>query len=104
MKHLYICTIIIVGINDETKDKVAVKVMSKAFLDEDDGKLYKKVLQEIEIMKSLDHPNVNKLLDVIETDKYLCIILEYAPGGDLFDAILKDSNVNNTSYFGFYTY
>ncbi|KAF4611670.1 hypothetical protein D9613_003682 [Agrocybe pediades] len=37
---------------------------------------------------SLKHPNIVRLYDVIETDKYIGIILEYASGGELFDHIL----------------
>ena len=37
----------------------------------------------------LKHPNIVRLYDVIETDKYIGIILEYASGGELFDDILS---------------
>lgn len=36
----------------------------------------------------MKHPNIVRLYDVIETDKYIGIILEYASGGELFDHIL----------------
>ncbi len=36
----------------------------------------------------LRHPNIVHLYDVIETDKYIGIIIEYASGGELFDHIL----------------
>ena len=38
--------------------------------------------------QALKHPNIVRLYDVIETDKYIGIILEYASGGELFDHIL----------------
>lgn len=38
--------------------------------------------------QTLKHPNIVRLYDVIETDKYIGIILEYASGGELFDHIL----------------
>lgn len=47
-----------------------------------------KVEREIEVLKALKHPNIVRLYDVIETDKYIGIILEYASGGELFDHIL----------------
>lgn len=38
--------------------------------------------------QTIKHPNIVRLYDVIETDKYIGIILEYASGGELFDHIL----------------
>ena len=40
------------------------------------------------LWQTLKHPNIVRLYDVIETDKYIGIILEYASGGELFDHIL----------------
>ncbi|KAJ7166634.1 hypothetical protein C8R46DRAFT_1094937 [Mycena filopes] len=47
-----------------------------------------KVEREIEVLRTLKHPNIVRLYDVIETDKYIGIIIEYASGGELFDHIL----------------
>lgn len=43
--------------------------------------------KEAEIMKKLDHPNIIKYYDMFKTGsgKYLCIIMEYASGGNLRD-------------------
>ncbi|KAI0299023.1 hypothetical protein B0F90DRAFT_1810768 [Multifurca ochricompacta] len=46
------------------------------------------VEREIEVLRMLKHPNIVRLYDVIETDKYIGIILDYASGGELFDHIL----------------
>lgn len=40
------------------------------------------------ILQTLKHPNIVKLFDVIETERYIGIILEYASGGELFEYIL----------------
>ena len=40
---------------------------------------------EIEILKVAQHPNIIKLIDVFENTDALYIVLEYMPGGDLFD-------------------
>jgi serine/threonine protein kinase len=44
-------------------------------------------------MRELQHPNVLKLLDVVSTEDYFCIVLEYSAGGDFFDLISKEEKV-----------
>lgn len=40
-------------------------------------------------MKQLDHPNIIKLIDFAESKPYYYIILELAPGGELFHQIVR---------------
>lgn len=40
-------------------------------------------------MRQLDHPNIIKLVDFSESRQYYYIILELAPGGELFHQIVK---------------
>ena len=74
------------GINKETKDKVAVKVMNKNNMDSSDLEL---VRTEIEILKICQHPYIIKLYDIFENVDYIYIIMEYCPGGDLFSYLQK---------------
>ena len=54
----------------------------------DKGKLddenLRKVLREIEILKKLKHKHIAKLYQVMETEKHICLVTEYAPKGELF--------------------
>lgn len=43
---------------------------------------------QVRIMKMLDHPNIVKLFQVIETDKTLYLVMEYASGGEVFDYLV----------------
>lgn len=45
-------------------------------------------------MKQIDHPNVVKLYDIFEDEKYLYIVMELLQGGELFDQILKKETFN----------
>ncbi|KAH3664198.1 hypothetical protein OGAPHI_004549 [Ogataea philodendri] len=47
---------------------------------------------EISIMRKIGyHENVCQLLESFETKKYIVLVLEYVPGGDLYDAIHSQS-------------
>jgi len=40
-------------------------------------------------MRQLDHPNIIKLIEFTESKQYYYIILELAPGGELFHQIVR---------------
>ncbi|KAM4666510.1 MAP/microtubule affinity-regulating kinase 3 isoform 14-T14 [Amazona ochrocephala] len=48
----------------------------------------RELFREVRIMKILNHPNIVKLFEVIETDKTLYLIMEYASGGEVFDYLV----------------
>ena len=74
------------GINKKTNQKVAIKIMSKSNMANDDLEL---VRTEIEILKICQHPNIIQLYDVFENINYFYIIMEYCSGGDLFSYLEK---------------
>ncbi|KAK4231096.1 kinase-like domain-containing protein [Podospora fimiseda] len=47
------------------------------------------ILKEVQIMRQLDHPNIVKLIDFTESKQYYYIVLELAPGGELFHQIVR---------------
>ena len=50
----------------------------------------KLVSQEISVHMTLDHPNIIRFEDYIETPEKIYIFLEYAPNGDLFGFVSKN--------------
>ncbi|KAH6904456.1 CAMK/CAMKL/Kin4 protein kinase [Coprinopsis sp. MPI-PUGE-AT-0042] len=74
------------GLHVQWGEEVAVKLIRRTNMGQE-GRLAK-VEREIEVLRTLKHPNIVRLYDVIETDKYIGIILECASGGELFDHIL----------------
>ena len=66
-----------------TGEHVAVKHIDKSSMDRFEMQLQ---LTEIELLKVIgSHPNIIKLVDVIEDDKHFYVVLEYLAGKDLFD-------------------
>lgn len=45
--------------------------------------------RELEILKTVDHPNIIRLYEVYEDKKYLHLVTELCTGGDLLDYLLK---------------
>ena len=68
-----------------TGREVAIKIIDKTQLNQTS---LQKLFREVRIMKFLDHPNIVKLYEVIETDKTLYLVMEYASGGEVFDYLV----------------
>ncbi|XP_019853705.1 PREDICTED: MAP/microtubule affinity-regulating kinase 3-like isoform X1 [Amphimedon queenslandica] len=65
--------------------EVAIKIIDKTQLNP--GSL-QKLFREVRIMKDLNHPNIVKLFEVIETKTTLYLVMEYASGGEVFDYLV----------------
>ena len=54
------------------------------------------IKKEINILKSLDHPNIIKVYEFFKTEKYIYIINELCTGGELFDKIVAVNHFSET--------
>ena len=68
--------------------QVAVKLIRRESLGSNPSRL-PKIHREIAILRKLQHPNIVRLHEMVETERHIGIILEYASGGELFDYILR---------------
>jgi len=69
-----------------TGEKVAIKIMEKTRLKETHD-LHRAPL-EIQALKDLKHPHISRLYQVVETPERYFLVMEFAPGGELFDYIV----------------
>ncbi|XP_070781405.1 MAP/microtubule affinity-regulating kinase 3-like isoform X11 [Enoplosus armatus] len=72
-------------VNERDAENVAIKIIDKTQLNPTS---LQKLFREVRIMKILNHPNIVKLFEVIETEKTLYLVMEYASGGEVFDYLV----------------
>ena len=68
-----------------TGREVAIKIIEKSALN---PSTLAKVFREVKIMKTLNHPNIVRLFEVIEEATKLYLVMEYASGGEVFDFLV----------------
>eukprot|EP01134_Creolimax_fragrantissima_P002811 CFRG2811T1 len=73
-----------------TKEKVAVKIVSKRKLSKEDLRVLKR---EMQVMTLLDHPNIVKLYELTDTADHFLLILEYVKGSNLTEKVPTFTNM-----------
>ncbi|EAL90812.1 putative serine/threonine protein kinase (Kin4) [Aspergillus fumigatus Af293] len=76
--------------------QVAIKLIRRESLGSNPNRL-PKIYREISILRDLHHPNIVRLHEMVETDRHIGIIMEYASGGELFDHILNNRYLKDNS-------
>ena len=89
-----------IGTHKKTKEKVAIKVMSKNQIKEESDK--QRIIKEINIQKRCHHINIIQQYNIIETKTLIYIITEYASGGELFDYIVQKKKLYEIEACRFY--
>ena len=49
----------------------------------------KKIVEETNILRNLDHPNILKILEFFDDENFFYIVTEICKGGELFDEIVR---------------
>lgn len=75
--------------NLKTGAKVAVKIVNRLKLHPKDIDAF---LHEVAILRTLDHPNIVKMLDFFEEPNLYYLVLEYVGGGELFDRLVEKAS------------
>ena len=78
-----------------TGHKVAVKILNRNRIRQ--LEMDEKVRREIKILKLFYHPHIIRLYEVIYTPTDIYMVMEFVPGGELFDFIVSD-NVSIKSF------
>jgi MAP/microtubule affinity-regulating kinase len=73
-----------------TGSEVAIKIIDKTQLNTNS---LEKLFREVSIMKILNHPNIVKLYEVIETEKTLYLVMEYINNGEVFEYLVKNGRM-----------
>lgn len=69
----------------------AVKVVRKCDLEFGDRR---KLLEEIELLKNLDHPNIGQVVEMYEDKKKIYFVNEMCHGGTLYERVTTDLHFN----------
>lgn len=62
-----------------------VKVIAREDLGYDD----EDVMNEVKILRDMDHPNIMKIFEYYVTERHIYIVSEFLSGGELFDRIIE---------------
>lgn len=79
------------GVCKETGTERAVKIIEKTMLTESE---YEHVVAEVDIMKDLDHPSINRIHHFFHDDVEFCIVQDLSKGGDLYDEVADTGRIS----------
>ena len=92
-------SIVKLGINKITNEKVAIKILKKKKMQKNKDKL--RLEREINILKRLHHINLIKIHKISEESDNYFIVMEYCENGELFNYIVAHERLSEeeTAYF-----
>ena len=85
------------GSVEEVKHKISGAIRAMKIIDKTRMRLgseeEEQLINEINILKTLDHPNIMKVFEYYNYNNHLYIISEFISGGELFDKITENHNL-----------
>ena len=88
------------GIHLLTNEKVALKIFDKSKISSNKEKMY--IQREISILKKVKHYNIIKLYNIVQTEKHLFLVQEYASGHELLKYLESKENLSENEVCKFY--
>ena len=83
-----------------TEQVVAVKILEKEKIEDEID--IERITREIEILKTIMHPNIAQMYESFSTIHNIYLMIEYAEGGDLFDYITNKDHLSEIESCYFY--
>lgn len=81
---------VVEAIDVNTNEKRAVKIIKKGT----NMKSREHLNCEIDVMKSISHPNIVQTYQIFNLKRTIYIVMEYVSGGDLFDFVAQHDNLS----------
>ncbi|CAK4710677.1 hypothetical protein LEN26_019725 [Aphanomyces euteiches] len=77
-----------------TGEQFACKIIDKRAIQSKSDDLLEQFQVEIQVLQSLDHPNIIHMEDVYQTDSRICMVTELMEGGELFDYVVHKGTLS----------
>ena len=88
------------GIYSPTKEIVAIKILEKNKLKDNDDKI--RIKREFEMLSKFEHKNIILVSEIFETSDSYYTVMEYCEGGELFNYIVKKKRLSEEESSFFY--
>eukprot|EP01133_Synstelium_polycarpum_P003627 gene3627-4156_t len=82
------------GVDKKTGDKFAIKIIDKKRYSMTSSGRKDSLMDEVNILRALDHPNIIHIQEIFNTEKTLYLVLELVEGGELLNDILTHGFYN----------
>ena len=79
-----------------SSERFATKRISKKHINNPKAKQY--IDNEINILKEIDHPNIIKLIDIVETTQFYNLVMELCNGGELSKCLEQYKAINKRAF------